>query len=852
MQIETKRNNISNSISSYTKILDNTNIPNINFQQLSAQQQQSRHSSSNNQVHSFINEGGKDQNSSHYSKSMIEENMNKKNFLPTDGINDSNITTLNLKKLYEFYDDPHVLSKSLLESNNRSNNKQNQDISRSYQLKNNGNYLQVQGHSQSVQVMMPDSHRFDQSGSSNPNFDETSHFTSNQTPLSEIDRQSQSYKKDVINTTRTGFSSGSLNGVNSIIGNGLISRSNRSNNGSIIINPNQLSTNTSFAKNKSISRFQEASSDYQKLSNNQSIMLPLTHDRQRNSPTLHSQSYIQLNANDNSYLTVNTSSNDPKRFRKLTLHNYKNYEHQIKGQLDPLMSGLEQSVKDSDIGISNDKLSSSPNFSNLSQIKMDHTSADINKNRSNISNYLKPEEILQASRKSYGISVGSNNNINVIQKNKNHKNSKSLLNKEDSNSPSREQRVKSTRYGNEPKLISKTNSKSQLNQNYLQQPKLENEKYDNPKKLHPNYSNKANVLSNSPINDLYSNILLNSNNMIGNNNLFNVPKSLQNLDLDYINYQERINQGSNRNSSANILNAKSINPKDYQLVFDEHEIPSLDKSTPIKRAHHSSISDNLELETFNSFNLNLNLKNIISDSIHQNNNSISQNPLLSDNYRKVEGSKSSRNPIIYSGQKNKIIDLENHHKMNSSHEFLNKNIMEIASLHNEVFSHLLGKNAGLQKKLQNSTQKGLISSPDKPGQNLNFQNSGAKEIRMEPLDPRSRGSLESEFSGLIRLESNKQSGGSTKLFNEYNESKYNLPLKIESSKKSPIEGGSETNKNLDKLSEKKFEFKVSYMYDLKGHKNSITALVKDNVLNLLWSSGLDHNLKVYLLFGLIN
>ena len=37
------------------------------------------------------------------------------------------------------------------------------------------------------------------------------------------------------------------------------------------------------------------------------------------------------------------------------------------------------------------------------------------------------------------------------------------------------------------------------------------------------------------------------------------------------------------------------------------------------------------------------------------------------------------------------------------------------------------------------------------------------------------------------------------------------------------------------------------MYDLAGHNNSITALVKDNIQNLLWSSSLDHSLMVYLL-----
>ena len=225
------------------------------------------------------------------------------------------------------------------------------------------------------------------------------------------------------------------------------------------------------------------------------------------------------------------------------------------------------------------------------------------------------------------------------------------------------------------------------------------------------------------------------------------------------------------------------------------------------------------------------------------NNSISQNPLLSDNYRKVEGSQTSRNPIINSGQKNKIID----HKKHSSNDLFNKNLIEITSLHNKFFNQFLSENAGSQKNLQHSIRKNLISFPDRPLQNPNFQNSEAKEIRMELLDPRSRGSLESEFSGLIRLESNKKSEGLTKLINEYNENKYNLPLKIESYNKLPIEVGSEAHKNLDELFDKRFEFKVSYMYDLAGHNNSITALVKDNIQNLLWSSSLDHSLMVYLL-----
>ena len=779
-------------------------IPHVNFLQSAAQQQQSRHSSSNNQAYSFINEGVRDHNISHFhirpsSKSMIEENINKKYLLPMDEINDSNKATLNLKKLYKFYDDPNVLSNNLLVNNNRSNNKQNKnnvnDVSHNYQSKNNANYLQVEGHSQSVQVMMPDSHCFDHSGISNPNFDETSHFISNETPLSEIDRQFQFYKKDPINTTNTAFSSGSLSGVNSFLGNALVSRSNGANKGSIIVNSNQLPAKTNFPKSKLLHRLQEASSD------NQSIIIPSIHDRLRNSPRLHSQSYIQLNANDNSYLTVNTSSNDPKKFRKLTLNNYKNYEQQIKSHLDPLISGLEELiVKNSDI-VSNDKLSSL-NFNNFSQMKMVQGTLNINKNGNNTSNMLKQEEILQPLY------------INAIQKNSNLKNHKPLFNNEYSNSPSREKRVKSTRSGNEPKLLSNVNSASNFNQNYLQ-PRLENEKYDNFSKLRPN------------------SILINSNSMIGNNNyLPKEPKNLGNVDLDYINYQERIDKKTN--------SVKSINPSDYPFIFGEQEIPSLDKNTPIKRTHHSSISDNLGLETFNSFNLNLNLKNIMAENNPHSSNNISQNLLLSDNYRKVEGSQTSRNPIINSGQKNKIID----HKKNFSNDLFNKNIVEITSLHNKLFSQFLSENTGSQKNLQPSIPKSLISYPDRPVQGLNFQNSGAKEIRMELLDPRFRGSLESEFSGLIRLESNKKSEGYPKIINEYNENKYNLPLKIESYNKLPIEVGSETNKNPDELSDKRFEFKVSYMYDLAGHNNSITALVKDNMQNLLWSSSLDHNLIV--------
>ena len=794
---------------------------------------------SHNKAHSFINDEEREQNFSHLgssSKSLIkEENSKKQPSAAINGIKESNINTLNLKKIYEFYDDPHVLSNSnsFIENNNYSNNKQNKSkIIANYQGKLNEKH-QIQGHSQSVQLMMPESHHFDYSGD-NPNFDETSHFSIHQTPLSEIDRQGKLNKKDFINTTRTNISNGN---INPIIVNSL-SSSNSSNNGSTMTNTNQLPSNTSFGKSKSNSRIQDTSLNPQNIYNNQS-MIQSTHKRQKDSSILHSQSYIQANANDNSHL--NTSSQDPKRFRKLTLHNYKNYEQQVKGQLDSLISGMEGSVKCSDIYLSTDRLSS-PNFSNLSQIKIDIASSNANKNSKSIS-ILKTDEFLQPSSKSHRLSMGSSNNVQIPQQKSSLTNSKLFLNKGDeysySNSPFQKNRIKSTRQGNESNLLNKTNSTSPLSQNNnLQQPILKNERYDNINQTRLN-SDRTNSVNNSSIHDVHSGILGKSNTM--NNNYMPIALS-QNLGSDYIQYQERNNQGSNRNSTSSIFNIKTKNTSPYQLTLDEKDILSIDKGTPVKRAHHSSISENKGLATFSSFNLNLDLKNVIQDSFNQNNNNINQNPLIFDKYRKIEGSQTNRNPITNSEQKKQIIDVEKQYKMNFSHNIFNKNIAEIATLHKEVFSQIL-ENAEPPQKPQNSTRKDLFSSPTKHIHNLNFENSGSKEIK---IDSKSRGSLEHEFSRLIRLESNRKNGGLTKLINEYDEAKYDLPLKIESYRKSVIESGYENTKNVDKLSEKKFEFQVSYMYDLIGHKNSILALAKDNTQNLLWSSSLDHNIMVYI------